>query len=190
MIKEKINAILLFMLIVVLGLVGLYITILHKRLSDKEQYESLYKVSESKIKIFQASDSTWHTVTNTITATDPKVMAQLSGISGSFEGLKKSLRNLENYTAINAVTTIHKTVYIKDSAFASATKYDSISGFIHDDSVTIIDKHQIDLEIVEYWDKSWFLGKKKYKTEIKSLDPNTKVIYSQAIRKERKRGLF
>lgn len=168
----------------------LYITFLHRKLTDKEQYESLYKASESKVKIFQAKDSTWHTVTNTVTVTDPKVVAQLAGISESFSGLKKSLKNLENYTAINAITTIHKTVYIKDSAFSSVTKYDSISGFIHDDSITIVDKHKVDLEVVEYWDKSWLLGKKKYKTEIKSLDPNTKVVYSQSIRKERRRGLF
>ena len=172
---------------------GIYIKILQGKVTNSQSYKSLYEANYKENQIYKAKDSTWHNKTQDIQVTSSQLdqVKELQNLHAEFSGIKKSLANLENYTKTSEVTTIHKTVYItKDSTFSYESKYDTIKGTIKDGRVNLTDIHRDSLIVVQYWDRTWFLGKKKYITEIKSSNPNTIVDYQRSIKTERKRGLF
>ena len=184
---------------------GVYIKILHGKVADLDSYKSLYETANKENKVFRHKDSTWRNRTEvaTVTKSELQHVKELQELHREFDGIKKSLRNLENFTQTSQITTIHKTVKLKDTTIVSVDsvrihattfkyvdKWESISGVIVSDSIQWNISHKDSLKVVQYWDRKWFLGKKKYFTEIKSENPNTIVDYQRSIRAERKRGLF
>lgn len=191
-------------LLVLIGM-GLYIKSLHSKIADLDSYKSLYETANKENKIFKSKDSTWRNRTEVATVTKSELdhVKELQNLHKEFEGIKRSLKNLENYQEVSSSTTIYKTVKLKDTTiytknnvavegkvFEYKDKWESISGTIVSDSIQWNIAHKDSLKVVQYWDRSWFLGKKKYFTEIKSGNPNTIVDYQRSIKATRKKGLF
>lgn len=187
---NKIILIILAVLVILVLAMGVYIGIQHGKIQMTGQYKALYESVFTAPESWQAKDSSWHSRIETVVISDPKVVAEIAGLTDQVEGLKKNMKNFVSYNKIGTETIIYKTVLIKDSVFTYATQYDTIRGTIRGDSVQLNGKIHVVLTEVQYWDRSWFLGKKKYKTEIISHNPDTKVIINKSIKAERKRGLF
>jgi len=196
-----IYAIILFLFI---GM-GIYIRFLVGENDKLNSYKSLYQTANHENKIFRAKDSTWRNRTEVAVVTKSELtnVKELQDLHKEFEGIKRSLKNLENFNQISEVTTINKTVKLKDttiytidnqvikaSTFSYKNNWESISGVIVSDSIQWNITHKDSLTIVQYWDRSWFLGKKKYFTEVKSGNPNSIIDYQRSIKSERKRGIF
>ena|ERR1700753_3024516 len=191
--------------LIAFGILLFYIKILVNKTENLESFKSTYQ-TEGQSKSWQAKDSSWHNKAQDaeVTKSELEYLKELQGLHSEFDGVKKSLKNLENYTGFSETTTIHKTIKLKDSTiynidssslthtykFDYKTKWDQISGSILGDSVDLKVTHNDSLEVVQYWDRKWLLGKKKYFTEIKSENPNTKINYQRSIKTQRKRGLF
>jgi hypothetical protein len=182
--------ILLVVLIILLALSGLFISIQTGRLQVSGQYKALYESVFTTPEVWQAKDSTWHSKSETVVVSNPKIVQELSGLTEEIEGLKKNMKNFVSYNKIGTETTINKTLLIRDSVFTYTTKYDTITGRIRGDSIDLQGVTHVVLKEVQYWDRKWLLGKKKYFTEIIPEDTNTKVIVNRSIKAERKRGLF
>lgn len=189
---SKIRIILDIIIGIVIGILFLYCFYLYKKAENLTSYKSLYEVENKQNKIYRDKDSTWRNKSQDVIVSKSQLdqVKELQNLHKEFDGVKKSLSNLENYTKLSEVTTINKTIYIIDSSFIYSDKYDTIKGIIKNGKVNLTDIHRDSLIIVQYWDRAWFLGKKKYYTDIKSTNPNTKIDYQKNIKTERKKGLF
>lgn len=108
-----------------------------------------------------------------------------------FNGLKRSLRNLENI--ITTKTTVSNSAAIPitiDSAGNSKFSYDDtfwgVDGMIRNDTIFVTDTTLVPLDIVVYWKKKWFLGRKHYKAEATSENKKARITGLESI-KVRKR---
>ncbi len=195
--------IVIFLITTLLGVLGMFI--LNNELNKANSYKTLYESSNKEAIIWKDESGKWRSKAEAIEVTNSELknVKELEYLSEEFEGIKKSLKNLENYNKIGSTTTIDKTIKLKDtiiytidnqiikaSTFQYNDKWDNISGIIVSDSIQWKVFHKDSLEVVQYWDRTWFLGKKKYFTEIKSANPNTKIDYQKSIKSKRKKGLF
>jgi hypothetical protein len=178
------------LLLLLLGVSALYVAILHGKVKLTGQYKALYESTFMVPETWQAKDSTWHSKTETVVVSDPKVVAEISALTGQVEGLKNNMKNFVSYNKVGTETTIKKTVVVKDSIFVYTTKRDTIRGRLVGDSIQLEGVTHTVLDVVTYWDRKWFLGKKKEWTEVTSDNPDTKIIINRSIKKERKKGLF
>jgi len=205
MISNRLNLIIIGVMAIILAGLSIEVFTLRRQNANLKSYESLYNVSNQENKIFRFKDSTWHNVSQVAVVSKSELtnVKELQNLHNEFDGIKRSLKNLENYTKLSEVTTIHKTVRLKDTViylpdsskqtvktFTYKDKFETIKEIISSDTVIMDIQHRDSLEVVQYWDRKWFLGKKKYYTEIKSANPNTVVDYQRSIKTERKRGLF
>ncbi len=128
---------------------------------------------------------------------------QLEDLTDEVKGLRKNLTNLENYITISSQTIIHKTTYLRDTVyftsdsvlhhtktFSQEDKFDTLRVVIKGDSAEWYRSHTDSLASALYWDRKWFLGRKKYKNEIINFNPMSKIIYQSVVKAARKRGLF
>lgn len=183
-----------------------YVMILHNKINNLSSFQSVYQTNNQPNKIWQDKDSSWHNKVNDaeVTSSDMKYLSELQDLHKEFDGLKKSLKNLENYSTFSEQTIIHETTpikettsYNKDSSnvthtytFTYKNKWENISGEITKDSITWSISHSDSLQIVQEWERKWLLGKKTYTTEIKSLNPNTQIHYQKSIKAKKKRRLL
>ncbi len=205
MIKIRLALIGIVFLLILLGFAFVKMLALKSSLTKANDYKSLYETRDTENKVWKDQSGYWRNRAETVEITKDNlgVIRELSGLSAQFEGLKKNMKNLENYIQASSSTTINKTIYLTDTsyigsdsirikaqAFSYADKFDTIQGLVKKGTVDIKIKHRDKLDIVQYWDRKWFLGKKKTLIEIKSENPNTTVDYSKNIKVKRKRGLF
>ena len=185
---------------------GIAIKFLWDKSEKLNSYKSLYETTNKQNQVFQAPDSTWRNRTEVaaVTGSELTSIKELKNLSNEFNGLKKSLRNLELYsqfsqqTILRLQTQLHDTSFFKKGTDIKITgktvtysnKWDSVSVLIVGDNIDWTIKHKDSIQIVEYWDRKWFLGKKKSIIEIQSKNPDSKVDYQKSIKRERKRGLF
>lgn len=182
-----------------------YVNFLRSKVDNLESYKSMYEVEHRENKIFRAKDSLWHNNSEvaTITKQTAKYVKDLEDLHKRFDGVNKRLNNLEIYSTLSTETTIHKTVKVKDTIiyntdsvalYGKTGKYEDewekATGTLIGDSLILDIKHIDKLETVMYWDRTWFLGKKKWYNEIVSKNPNTIIKSQKIIKTERKRGLF
>lgn len=178
---------------------------LYKDLESAKSFEGLYNIEHQQVQKFKDDAGHWRSRAQVAEVTKDNFddIAELKNLSAEFKELKKSLKNLENYSQVNTTTNINKTVKLKDTTILTVNKvyvsgqtfnykdqFETVSGTIVGDSINWTLQHKDSLEIVQYWDRKWFLGKKKYFNEIKSINPNTEISYQKNIRAKRKRGLF
>jgi len=170
----------------------------------KNSLTKYYAIKDQEIKTWKDNSGYWRSKAETaeINREDLKKLEELKNLSKEFEGVKKSLKNLENYIGISSETTINKTVNLKDTTiyknniaytvpkFEFKDEWTDITGVIDSGKVDLKISSKDSLDVVQYWDRKWFLGKKKYFTEIKSFNPNTKITYQRSIKTKRKKGLF
>lgn len=189
---------------IALGILVLFIYIQTLRLEIQELsgFKSLYQTSQQEAKIWQDKDNAWRIRVQAaeITKENLKDLAEVKTLIKQFN-LKKSGNNLESYIQTNTETTIHKQVRLKDTtiyfgdtvtvpAFNYHDQWMDIRGVVQDGKVDLKIQNQDSLQVVTYWKRSWFLGKKKYFTEIKSSNPSTKLTYEKSIKVKKRRGLF
>ena len=119
---------------------------------------------------------------------------ELRGLRGDFTELKKNLKNLQSSTSTSTRTITNFRTVVRDS-FLIHENFDTIpiSIFRYEDDWTLckgqydgdtvyVECNNIDsLHIVGYYKRSWFLGKKRYFTEVISKNPNTSIIYNRSI---------
>ena len=195
--------ILILLFIVFMSIISIFI--LNRKLNNANSYKTLYESSNKEAITWKDESGKWRSKAEAVEVTNSELknVKELEYLSEEFEGIKNSLKNLENYNKIGSITTIDKTIKLKDttiytidnqvikaSTFQYNDKWDNISGIIVSDSIQWKVFHKDSLEVVQYWDRTWFLGKKKYFTEIKSANPNTKIDYQKSIKSKRKKGLF
>lgn len=166
---------------------GIHLSILNGKLKLTGQYKGLYESVFTPPTTWQAKDSSWHSNVSSVTITDPTVVMELKGLREQVSGLKESMRNFEGYHKIATETTIRKTIELRDSSFSYTTIYDTIRGTLHGDSVRLSAKITVPLEVVDYWSRSWFLGRKKHNTEIISQNPDARIVVNRSMVKERRR---
>ena len=201
----KNNLIMIGIVVLVLLFLGFYIGYLQNKLENANSYKGMYESVYKEAEVWKDESGKWRSKAENVevTASELANVKELQNLHKEFDGIKKSLKNLENFTGVGTNTTIDKTIKLKDttiytvngkpikaSTFKYKNKWDSIDGIIVADSIQWKINHRDSLEIVQFWDRSWFLGKKKYSTEIKSANPDTKIDYQKAIKTKRKKGLF
>lgn len=122
-----------------------------------------------------------------------------------FDGLKKSLKNLENAVNTNLKITTKvegklndstftvlngkDTTYVLGKTFKLEDNYRKLSIAIVDRNITVDETMIVPLSIVTYWERKkilWLkIGKKHYTTEATSENPHVKIDKIQAISKRR-----
>jgi hypothetical protein len=187
---NRLLLILIGILLLLCVAMGIHLSILHGKLKLSGQYKGLYESIFTPPTTWQAKDSTWHSNVSTVTVTDPSVVRELQGLKEQVEGLKHNMKNFEGYHKIATETTIRKTIELRDSSFSYTTRYDTIRGTLDGDSVHLLAKITVPLDVVDYWSRNWFLGKKKRHTEIISRNPNARIIVNKSIEKEKRRKIF
>lgn len=205
MILNRLNLIILIACLLIIAGLGCYTFVLHSKLESISDYKTLYESKSKENKVWKDQYGYWRNRAETVEITKENLqdIKELQHLSSEFEGLKKNLKNLETYINANTVTEIHKTVKLRDSTiysvdsvpiripvFSYKDKWESVRGAIVDDSITLNISHMDSLSIVQYWDRRWLLAKKKYFIEIKSDNPNTRIVYQKSIMVKRKKGLF
>lgn len=204
MIINRLNVIILAILLAVGIYMLSYILFLKSKVDSLESYRSMYELASKENEIFKDEAGKWRNRAENaeVTLDNLKDLKELKRLSSEFEGVKKSLKNLENYISVSSTTNIEQTIKLKDSivykdsvaynlpSFTYNDQWTIVSGVIDSGDVKLKVSNKDSLEVVQYWDRKWFLGKKKYFTEIKSHNPNTKIDYQKNIKVKRRRGLF
>jgi spore coat polysaccharide biosynthesis protein SpsF (cytidylyltransferase family) len=204
MILNRLNLIVLIALIAIIIFLTSYLLFMQSKIDSLSSYKSMYELTLKENKVFQDEAGKWRNRAENaeVTVDNLKDLKELKNLSSEFKELKKNLKNLENYISINSQTTIEQTIKLKDSivykdsvaynlpSFNFKNEWTTIRGVIDNGDVRLSIQNKDSLEVVQYWDRKWFLGKKKYLTEIKSNNPNTKISYQKNIKVKRKRGLF
>ncbi len=206
MILNRLNAIIIGVLLLLLVGLSIFCVRLSRKVDSLTSYKPLYEASVTENKVWKGKDSLWVNNTKTIEVTKDNLgdIKELQNLPKEFEGLKKSIKNLENYMSVNSSTTITKTIKVKDTIiynakdssktfvkhFAYKDKWQRDSVAIVGDSARFFHSNRDSLAVVGYWDRTWFLGKKSYFTEIKSYNPNTKIDYQRSIKVKRKKSLL
>lgn len=126
------------------------------------------------------------TLRELVRAGDPK----LNTLVKEFDGLKRTLKNLESYQSVKGETRMSVVVPIirvdsTASRFEWSDKWSTISGTVLGDSAALEYEVRDSIDLVQYWDRTWFLGRKMYHSEIISHNPNTKVYQAQVIQKKK-----
>ena len=138
--------------------------------------------------------------------------SQFIALRNDFKDLKDNLSNLTNHTSTATVnnteirTLVHDTIYVdanNNEVKAKKISYRDSSGFvtfdatIHGNEFVGDIKIKDSLDVVSFWERPHFLGRKTYHTEIKSANPNTTLVYSKSLKvtkrnKKRKKflGIF
>lgn len=206
MILNRLNAIIIGVLLLLLVGLSVFCVKLSRKVDSLTSYKSLYEAFVTENKVWKGEDGLWKNNTKTIEVTKDNLgdVKELENLHKEFDGLKKSIKNLENYMSVTSSTTITKTIKVKDTIiyndkdssktfvkhFAYKDKWQSDSVAIVGDSARFFHSNRDSLVIVGYWDRKWFLGKKRYFTEVKSYNPNTKIDYQRSIKIKRKKSLF
>ena len=206
MILNRLNLIILGVLLLIITALFFYVKHLQNELESKSSFENLYTIEHQKALKFQDDAGHWRSRAQIAEVTQDNLLdiEELKGLATEFKELKRNLKNLDSYSQINTTTDIHRTIKLKDTTivtkksvvehgktFNYSDKFDSISGVVVNDSIQWQIKHKEELEVVSYWKRKWFLGKKTYECEIKSANPNTKISYQKSLKvKRKKRGVF
>ncbi|WP_044213458.1 DUF6549 family protein, partial [Flammeovirga sp. OC4] len=107
------------------------------------------------------------------------------------KNLKEDYKNLESAYQIalkvkeniDQVQITDTTIYIQSDTgevireaqtFYYADAYSSISGLIDNELVTLDYAVDVPLEVVAYWERSWFLGRKRWAVEVVSANENVR----------------
>lgn len=189
---NRLHLILYGILFFIIVLLCVAFKILSDKLGHAKYFKDLYESEQKVSKQWKDEANHWHSKAESvqISTNDLKSIKELSGLTVEIAGLKSSLKNLISYNKVNTETVIHRTIYLKDSSFVLANKYDTITEVTKGDSAELTIKVGVPLEIVQYWDRSWFLGKKYYQNEVISDNMDTKVTFNKSIIAKRKKGLL
>ena len=170
-----------------------------KLVNDYSELRVENQLLKKEVKVSQDSEGRWRATAqamavngSTIKALSRNENIHYSKLHKDFEGLRKSLKNLENHTSTHTETIvpvetfIHDTVYIeKDGTEVAAKKiywkddigYNSFRGSLVDSVLFGEIQIKDSLEIVVFWKrKHKIIGKKIYHTEVISKNPSTKIV--------------
>ncbi|MCU0385514.1 MAG: hypothetical protein MUE38_05770 [Flavihumibacter sp.] len=171
------------------------------KVSDYENY--LRKEKETS-KTWRDNANHWHNkasaeeVRNSTALKDLALVEErLGSLSEQFEGLRKNLGNL-SYAGFSGSSSSYKIVtgtkdtiviFNKDTVNAIGFNYEDPQGWYSVKGVVSQERKIASLKFysrdslvsVVYWKRPWLLGKKKFSQEIKSFNPNTRIVYNKAI---------
>lgn len=180
-----------------------WISHLENKLEKAQEFEGLYKASLQETKVWKDDHDHWHskaedlavsnsTLKEMIKAQDPDVIRLISEV----KDLKKNLSNLQSFNVVATHTETRFNVKLKDTTIGTGgkaklfdyrTKWDYYKGVLYNDSVFMLRQGRDSLDIAAYFTRKWFLGKKKYFSEVVSANPDTKITYNRSISVKRKR---
>ena len=175
-----------------------------KKDDDYAELEVENQLLKKEVKVSQDSEGRWRATAqamavngSTIKALSRNESIHYSKLHEDFEGLRKSLKNLNNHTSthtetiVPVETIIHDTVYIQKDGTEVAAKriywkddigYNSFRGSLVDSVLFGELKIKDSLEVVVYWKrKHKIIGKKIYHTEVLSKNPSTKIIHVETL---------
>jgi hypothetical protein len=208
---NRLSAIIIAVLILSLsGMYG-YTQHLQNKLDKAEDYKSLYETSVKENKIWKDEAGQWRNkaeVANASASTLKELAKQgdprMTQILKEFEGVKKSFKNLESFTELQAQTISQLTGMVKDSSIKVIKGNDTITVkvkkiraqndwnkydiTVFGDTANIKREGKEEFDQAVFWERKWFLGKKKWSSEIVSKNPETKIIKqsSLSVKKRRK----
>jgi hypothetical protein len=182
----------LVVLCILLGIFGAWSYKNYSR--EKDQVKELTKFKGSTIKELQyyKNKSGLEVAKNEVLVLSNKNIRRLYDEGNlksleEFNKLKRNYRNLENYIKVNAtshsVNTV-KLVPLNDSTkqFSFQDNYSNFLGFVTKDTITLSDSLTMPLSIVVYWDRKWFLARKKYYVEVTSENKAVKITGIESIK--------
>ena len=210
---NRIVFVIIIILVVILCFLGMKLTSMS---SDLEASTLLLNDSKREVKVWQDKEGQWRSRTEAADVSAKTLdelienSKQLQDIQKQFSGLKKSLKNLQNLTNLNTRSLISFETTLSDTTilihqrenndsmsiparvfqWADSANFNNFTGLIIGDHVSGTLSVTDSLDMVTYWERSWFLGKKKYFTEIVSKNPSTKIIYNKSIVVKAKRRRF
>lgn len=201
----------------IIGIIAIVAVLLFTSLaafkSERDQrisLENLSKDQESKIKVFQDKEKAWHTTSDVAEVRNIEALRLISkydkrfaDLDQRFESVNKNLKNLQ-YLGISSMSSNYDikspgakdtlVVFNKDTIPATITNYTdssrwySFHALIYNNKVHNLQFATKDsIETVVTWRRKWFLGRKHFSQEIKSLNPHTKVGYARSIMVTKKR---
>lgn len=108
-----------------------------------------------------------------------------------FDGLKRNYRNLESLMQASLRVSSQLSLQVQsDSSFSYQDEYRHLIGRITKDSTGYIahvtDTSTVPIDIVIYWKRKWFLGKKTYAAEAVSKNKSAKIIGLETIQIRKK----
>ena len=212
----KITRIIAFALVVLL----VFITFTCVKMSgiqhSYDQEISLRQLKEREAVAWKDEEGKWRSKAESLELSNKTIRRlekqgdkQFKELKKDFQSLKGDLKNLKSYTksatqsttdiktylhdtTITYYTSEKDTIVIESKAFSFDDSYTGFTGVITNDTMfgvfTVLDT----LKQVVYWDRNWFLGHKRYFSEIKNANPNNKITYNEHISVARrpKRRLF
>ncbi len=195
----------LLVLLIVAGLMGIYIFHLENKVEEGNEYRGLYKSSLQEAKVWKDKSDQWHSkaeelaVSNSTLKQMAKQDPDLIRILSEVKEIKKNLSNLQSFNVVATHTQSRFNTILKDTviyrgdtilkaqAFDYQTKWDTYREIVFGKKVFMERDGRDSLDIAAYFTRKWFLGKKKYFSEVVSANPDTKITYNRALVVKRKR---
>lgn len=150
---------------------------------------------------FQDKTGRWHSETTPVVIESSKVLKELSKtdsslilIQSQISGLKKDMRNMIfgsvmtstiNYTTETDLRD--SLIIINDTLKVLVQKFDLVTPYLKERGEIVNGKLKRSLEIKDtivvsaYWERKWFLGKKHFKYEAVSRNPDAKIFIKEAL---------
>lgn len=188
-----------------------YIQVLHSKVDNLETFKGLYQAEKKQNVIYKDESNKWHN-TSQVLEMEVKNLRQalregdstIIKLLAENSQIRKSLRNLNSYSQITTKNTTEFTAPLRDTIIKKDTihhyartfywynKFYEVSGIITKDSISPIITTYDSLSIVGWWErmkKIWFIkyGKKENFIDVKSNNPDTKIVYNRNIFIKRKR---
>lgn len=176
---------------------NIYINKFKVEKADKEAVIALTGEQQKIMKAYKNKEGKLVTRVNTLDFQNKTIKSLMEegqlGWLKEFEGLKKSLKNLEYAYKLQAIASDSMKVKLDNfSSFYISPEGDTIvfqgMKFKHTDKYTEIKAVQISLDSVNvtyhvnvpisgtlYWNRKWFLGKKYYEAELVSDNPKVSI---------------
>ncbi len=195
--RTKLEGILILALLVLGFLFHLYYTKFQEEKSQKESVEQLFSKQQTETQYFKNRYGETVSRTKSLVLENTTIKQLVKdgnlGFLKEFQGLKSNYKNLEYaFQALSkSVDSLH--IHIKDTTTVYIdSKGDTVKFVAHNwkkedkwskfdykevspDSALL--KYEVDVPIdgVLYWKRKWFLGRKKYISEMTSTNPHVKI---------------
>ena len=176
-------------------------------LQKAKDYKTLYYKEQKATQIWKDEANKWRLQTDA-TEISQKTLKELarnndkyfSDIRNEFTNIKSNMRNMDTYIKTVFKDTLIITTVLTDTAWINSSgdtvkgkrgiykdDWSNCVGLVYNDTLKVNCVNTDTITSVIYWNRKWFLGRKKYTLENKNANPNNKPIYNDNIIVRKKR---
>lgn len=210
MLNRLFLTVIIILLIILLGGFG-YVKILEGKVEALKPYKGLYEAEKRQNVIYKDESNKWHNKSEALEFEAKTLRQQLRAgdstlkkILAENKQIKKSFRNLNQYSQIATKTETEFTVPLKDTTLTKDSiqhlartfywynRFYEVSGIITKDSISPIITSYDSITVVGWWQREKkFLfvkyGKKRNYIDVSSNNPDTKITHNRNIVLKRRR---